>query len=70
SIDLVNSALFGFLSISPALEPLAQDDPSVNKIHSSGSSSSTYMAMSGSSPFDRSTMKSARIYPLTYTLGL
>nr|GFA88467.1 reverse transcriptase domain-containing protein [Tanacetum cinerariifolium] len=32
-----------FVSISPAPEPSAQDDPSVNKIHGSGSSSSTSM---------------------------
>ncbi|GKC64566.1 hypothetical protein Tco_1097164 [Tanacetum coccineum] len=67
---LVNSAPSGFVSISPAPEPTAQDDPSVNKIYDFESSSLTSMAMSGSSSSGRSTMKSARICPLTDTLGL
>ncbi|GJS13646.1 putative reverse transcriptase domain-containing protein [Tanacetum coccineum] len=35
----VNSAPSGFVNISPAPEPSTQDDPSVNKVHGSGSSS-------------------------------
>nr|GEY57804.1 putative ribonuclease H-like domain-containing protein [Tanacetum cinerariifolium] len=66
----VNSSPSGFVSISPASVSSAQDDPSVNKIHISGSSFSTSMAVSGSSSFRRSTMKSAMICPLTNTLGL
>ncbi|GKC55903.1 hypothetical protein Tco_1083501, partial [Tanacetum coccineum] len=57
----VNSAPSGFVSISPAPDPSAQDDPSVNKIHGSGSSSSTSMGVSGESSFGCSTMKSAKI---------
>nr|GEW01387.1 hypothetical protein [Tanacetum cinerariifolium] len=67
---LVNSLPSGFVRISPAPEPSVQDDPFVNKVYSSESSSSTSMAVSGSSSSRCSTMKSARICPLTNTLGL
>ncbi|GKC65421.1 hypothetical protein Tco_1098019 [Tanacetum coccineum] len=46
------------------------DDPSVNKIHGSGSSSSASIRVSRESSSGRSTMKSASIRPLTDTLGL
>ncbi|GKE81424.1 hypothetical protein Tco_1551424, partial [Tanacetum coccineum] len=58
------------VSIKPAPEPSTQDDPSVNNVHGSGSSSSASMGVSGESSFGRSTMKSANIYPLTDVLGL
>nr|GEX09850.1 reverse transcriptase domain-containing protein [Tanacetum cinerariifolium] len=67
---LVNSAPSRFVSTSPALEPSTQDDPSVNKIHGSGSSSSTSMGVSKESSSGCSTMKSAKMHSLTDTLGL
>nr|GEV27581.1 hypothetical protein [Tanacetum cinerariifolium] len=60
---------FWFVSISPALEPFVKDDPSVNKIHGSGSSSSTSIRVSKESSSVRLTMKSANICPLTDTLA-
>ncbi|GKG54994.1 hypothetical protein Tco_0562981, partial [Tanacetum coccineum] len=60
----------GFMSISPAPEPSVQDDLSINRIHSSGSSSSSAIRVSGESSSGNSTMKSANICPLTDTLGL
>ncbi|GJX13493.1 hypothetical protein Tco_0205251 [Tanacetum coccineum] len=47
-----------------------QEDPSVNKIYGSGSSSSTSIKVSGESSSGRLTMKSANICPLTNTLVL
>ncbi|GKE23497.1 hypothetical protein Tco_1435009, partial [Tanacetum coccineum] len=54
---------------SPAPEPSVQEDLSVNRIHGSGSSSSS-IGVSGESFSGLSTMKSANICPLTDTLGL
>ncbi|GKD31588.1 putative reverse transcriptase domain-containing protein, partial [Tanacetum coccineum] len=51
----VNSAPSGFVNISPAPEPSTQDDPSVNKVHGSGSSSGSVMSSSGDSSSGRST---------------
>nr|GEV04487.1 reverse transcriptase domain-containing protein [Tanacetum cinerariifolium] len=67
--EVVNSYYqeFDFTSLDP--EPSMQDDPSVNKIHGSGSSSSTSIRVFGESSFGRSTMKSANICTLTDTLG-
>ncbi|GJT54406.1 hypothetical protein Tco_0989460 [Tanacetum coccineum] len=59
-----------FVSISPAPEPSVQEDPSVNRIHGSGISSSTSIRVSGDSSSGRLTMKSANICPLTNNLGL
>nr|GEW28198.1 hypothetical protein [Tanacetum cinerariifolium] len=66
----VNSIPSGFVSISPASEPSVQDDPSVNKIYGSGSSSSTSIRVSRDPSSGRSTMKYSSIFPLTDTLGL
>ncbi|GJZ54097.1 hypothetical protein Tco_0608982, partial [Tanacetum coccineum] len=44
------------------------EDPSVNKIHGSGSSPSSSIRVSGESFSGLSTIKSANIYPLTDTL--
>ncbi|GJX33472.1 reverse transcriptase domain-containing protein [Tanacetum coccineum] len=60
--------LLGTCLIENALKLL--DDPSVNKIHGSGSSSSASIRVSGESSSGCSTMKSASICPLTDTLGL
>nr|GEW34319.1 reverse transcriptase domain-containing protein [Tanacetum cinerariifolium] len=57
-------------SVSPALEPPVHDDPSVNKIYGSGSSSSSVVRVFGESSSGLSTMKSANIFPLTDNLGL
>ncbi|GJV70750.1 hypothetical protein Tco_1490745 [Tanacetum coccineum] len=54
---------------NPAPEPSVQDDPSTSRIHSSGSSSSASIRVSGDSYSGRSTMKSANICPLTDTLA-
>nr|GFB68213.1 hypothetical protein [Tanacetum cinerariifolium] len=71
---LIENALKLLVSVltfsSPAPKPSMKDDPSVNKIHGSGSSSSTSIRVSRESSFGRSTMKSANIRPLTDTLGL
>ncbi|GJX62492.1 hypothetical protein Tco_0295392 [Tanacetum coccineum] len=55
----VNSSPSGFVTISPVPKPSAQDDPSINRIHGSGSSSSISMGVSRESSSGRSTMKSA-----------
>nr|GEU51265.1 hypothetical protein [Tanacetum cinerariifolium] len=60
-------SLLGNCLIENALKPL--DDPLVNRIHGSGSSSSISIRVFGESSFGRSTMKSANIFPLTDTLG-
>ncbi|GJX84533.1 hypothetical protein Tco_0335307 [Tanacetum coccineum] len=52
------------------LEPSTQDDPSVNKVHGSGSSSGSVMSSFGDSSSGRSIIKSANIYPLIAVLGL
>nr|GEY68167.1 reverse transcriptase domain-containing protein [Tanacetum cinerariifolium] len=49
---------------------LPQDDPSVNSVHRSISSSSNSMGAAGELSSSRSTMKSAKICPLTDVLGL
>ncbi|GJS56377.1 hypothetical protein Tco_0629739 [Tanacetum coccineum] len=64
----VNSTPSGFMSPTP--KPSVQDDPSVNRIHGSGSSSYTSVRVFEDSSSSRSTMKSANICPLTDTLGL
>nr|GEW53008.1 hypothetical protein [Tanacetum cinerariifolium] len=64
-----NSILSGFVSISPSSEPSVQDDPFVNKINCSGSSSSTFIGVSKESSSGRSTMKFASICPLTDVIG-
>nr|GFC98022.1 hypothetical protein [Tanacetum cinerariifolium] len=46
------------------------EDLSVNNVHRSGSFSSTSTGIARESSSGRSTMKSARICPLTDTLGL
>nr|GEZ84233.1 hypothetical protein [Tanacetum cinerariifolium] len=56
------------MSISPAPEPSVQEDPSMNKIHRSGSSSSASIRVSEESYSGHLTMKSASICPLTDTL--
>nr|GEX79175.1 integrase, catalytic region, zinc finger, CCHC-type, peptidase aspartic, catalytic [Tanacetum cinerariifolium] len=66
----VNSTPFGFVTIRPAPEPSMHDDPSVNSIHGSESSSSSSMGVSGWSSSGRFTIKSARICHLTDVLGL
>ncbi|GJV04576.1 hypothetical protein Tco_1338145 [Tanacetum coccineum] len=66
---LVNSIPSGLVSISPVLESSVQEDPSVNKIHGSGSSSASSIRVFGESSSGRSTMKSANIYPLTDNLA-
>ncbi|GJS75348.1 hypothetical protein Tco_0725229 [Tanacetum coccineum] len=66
----VNSAPSSFVNISPALESSTQDDPSVNKVYGSGSSSGSVMSSSGDSSSGRSIMKSANIFPLIAVLGL
>nr|GEU80733.1 hypothetical protein [Tanacetum cinerariifolium] len=65
----VNFVPFGFVSIRPALEPSTQDVQSVNSIHGSRSSSSTSMGVPRESSSGRSTMKSAKIFPLIDILG-
>ncbi|GKG08547.1 hypothetical protein Tco_0334379, partial [Tanacetum coccineum] len=52
------------------LEPSMQDDPSVNNVYGSGSSSSAFIEVSKDSSSGRSTMKSAKICPLTDVLGM
>ncbi|GKD05935.1 hypothetical protein Tco_1180909 [Tanacetum coccineum] len=69
-MSYVNSTISGFVSISPAPEPSIQDDPSVNKVQGSGSSSSSIMGSSGDSSSGHSTIKSANICPLIDILGL
>ncbi|GJW36872.1 hypothetical protein Tco_0059792 [Tanacetum coccineum] len=54
----------------PTLEPYTQDDPSVNSVHGSGGSSSSFVVVTGESSSGHSTMKSAKIYPFTDVLGL
>nr|GEX16079.1 transposase (putative), gypsy type [Tanacetum cinerariifolium]GEX37462.1 transposase (putative), gypsy type [Tanacetum cinerariifolium] len=61
-------SLLGICLIENALKLL--EDPSVNKIHGSGSSSSTSIRVSRESSSGRLTMKSASICPLTDTLVL
>ncbi|GKG36884.1 hypothetical protein Tco_0447057 [Tanacetum coccineum] len=58
----VNSAPSGFVNIRPATEPSTQDEPSVNNVHGSGSTSG--------SAISHSTIKSANIWPLIAVLGL
>ncbi|GKB21182.1 hypothetical protein Tco_0855105, partial [Tanacetum coccineum] len=53
--------------VYPLLD-FTMDDPSINMIHGSGSSSSTSIRVSGDSSSSRSTMKSANTCPLTDTL--
>ncbi|GKE76726.1 hypothetical protein Tco_1542846 [Tanacetum coccineum] len=43
----VNSAPYGFVSISPAPEPSTQDEPFVNNVHGSGSTSGSAISSSG-----------------------
>ncbi|GJZ21003.1 hypothetical protein Tco_0558042 [Tanacetum coccineum] len=57
------------MSISTAPEPSVQDDPSVNRVYSSGSSSSTSIRVTRDSSSSRLTRKSANIIPLTDTLA-
>ncbi|GKE88679.1 hypothetical protein Tco_1566154 [Tanacetum coccineum] len=59
-----------FMIIRPAPEPSMHDDPSVNSIHGSGSSSLSSMGVFGGSSSGCSTMKSDKIFPLTDVLGL
>ncbi|GKF61747.1 hypothetical protein Tco_0181801, partial [Tanacetum coccineum] len=66
----MNSIPSEIVSISLAPEPSMHDDPSVNSIHGSESSSLSSIGVSGESSSGRSTMKSARICPLTEVLGL
>nr|GEX69599.1 hypothetical protein [Tanacetum cinerariifolium] len=66
----VNFVPFGFVIIRLAPEPSMHDDPSVKSIHGSRSSSLSSMGVSGGSSSERSTMKYARICPLTDVLGL
>nr|GEY00558.1 hypothetical protein [Tanacetum cinerariifolium] len=66
----VNSTPSGFVIIRPAPKPSMHDDPFVNSIHGSESSSLSSMGVSGRSSSGRSTMKSAKICPLTNVLGL
>nr|GFA37512.1 hypothetical protein [Tanacetum cinerariifolium] len=61
-------SLMGTFLIKNALKLL--DDPFVNKIHGSGSSSSISIRVSGQSSSGHSTIKSANICPLPDTLGL
>nr|GEX11333.1 hypothetical protein [Tanacetum cinerariifolium] len=68
-IDFSFSSSTNTCLLNPALEPSMQDDPSVNKIHGSGTSSSTSIRVSRESSSGRLTMKSANICPLTKTLG-
>nr|GEV51152.1 hypothetical protein [Tanacetum cinerariifolium] len=56
--------------IRPTPEPSMQDDPFVNNIHGSRSSSLTSMIMTMESSSGRPTMKSAKIYPFTDVLGM
>nr|GEY10683.1 hypothetical protein [Tanacetum cinerariifolium] len=65
----LSSNLVRFVSISPAPKPSVYEDPSIKKIHSSRSSSSTSIRVSKEPSSGRSTMKSTNIYPLTDTLG-
>ncbi|GKD38190.1 hypothetical protein Tco_1258397 [Tanacetum coccineum] len=65
----VNSTPSGFVSISPAPEPSTHDDSSMNNIHGSGSYSLSSIGASSGSSSGRSTMKTARICPLTDVLG-
>nr|GFA95266.1 hypothetical protein [Tanacetum cinerariifolium] len=60
-------SLMGTCLIKNALKLL--DDPFVNKIHGSGSSSSISIRVSGQSSSGHSTIKSANICPLPDTLG-
>ncbi|GJW17867.1 hypothetical protein Tco_0025303, partial [Tanacetum coccineum] len=69
-IAYVNSVPSGLVSIRPASEPSTHDEPSVNNIQGSGSSSLFSMGISVDSSSGRSTMKSAKICPLTDVLGL
>nr|GEW69504.1 reverse transcriptase domain-containing protein [Tanacetum cinerariifolium] len=64
----VNFVPSRFVIIRPALEPSMHDDPSVKSIYGSRSSSLSSMGVSGGSSFGRSTMKSAKICPLTNSL--
>ncbi|GJW16349.1 hypothetical protein Tco_0020482 [Tanacetum coccineum] len=47
-----------------------QDEPSVNNVHGSGSTSGSVMSSSEDSSSGRSTIKSANIWPLIAVLGL
>nr|GEY71433.1 hypothetical protein [Tanacetum cinerariifolium] len=58
------------VNISHAPEPSVQKDPFVNRIHGSGSSSSTFISVSSESSSGRLTIESASIYFLTDTLVL
>ncbi|GJR30443.1 hypothetical protein Tco_1106675 [Tanacetum coccineum] len=60
----VNSAPSGFVGIRPVPEPSTQDEPSVNKVHGSGSTSGSAMSSSGDSSSGRSIIKSTNIWPL------
>ncbi|GJY25409.1 hypothetical protein Tco_0400135, partial [Tanacetum coccineum] len=61
----VNSIPSGFVIIRPPPEPSMHDDPSVNNTHGFGSYSLSSIIISRGSSSGCSTMKSARIYPLT-----
>nr|GEX74045.1 hypothetical protein [Tanacetum cinerariifolium] len=54
----------------PASEPYMQDDPSVNNVHGSGSSSSAFVVVTRESSSGRSTMKSAKICPFTDVISM
>ncbi|GKD18686.1 hypothetical protein Tco_1207844, partial [Tanacetum coccineum] len=66
----VNSAPSGFVSMRPSPEPSTHDEPSVNNVHGSGSTSGSAMSSSEDSSSGRSTIKSANIWPLIAVLGL
>ncbi|GJV50675.1 hypothetical protein Tco_1446416 [Tanacetum coccineum] len=66
----VNSTPSGLVSISPDPETSIQDHPFVERVQGSGISSGSVMGTSGDSSSDRSTIKSASIYPLMDALGL
>ncbi|GJY35580.1 hypothetical protein Tco_0420958, partial [Tanacetum coccineum] len=65
---LVNSIPSGFVSIRPAPKPSTQDDPSVNNVYGSGSSTSASVIVAKGSSSGCSTMKSAKICPFTDVL--
>nr|GEY27520.1 hypothetical protein [Tanacetum cinerariifolium] len=58
------------LNIRPAPELSMQDDPSINIVHGSKSSSSTSMGVAAESTFGHFTIKSTNICPFTDVLGL
>nr|GFB34272.1 reverse transcriptase domain-containing protein [Tanacetum cinerariifolium] len=68
-MDLSLSSSTRTCLVRPAPEPSMQDDPSVNNVHGSGSSSSASVVVTRESSFGCSTMKSAKFVLLLMFLA-